>query len=59
MQYSKKQKSGQDDSSREIASGLSQTDFSDETLRRELEKRGYNITSRKEKGTTAETGKMG
>ena len=35
------------------------TDFDDETLRSELEKRGYNITSRRTDETTAEIVKIG
>lgn len=35
------------------------TDYDDETLRGELEKRGYNITRRRENETTAEIVKIG
>ena len=35
------------------------TDIDDETLRSELEKRGYNITSRRTNETTAEMVKIG
>ena len=35
------------------------TDFDDQTLKSELEKRGYNITRQRENETTAEIVKIG
>ena len=47
------------ESDRNHLSSDSLTDIDDETLRSELEKRGYNVTSRQENETTAEIVKIG
>ena len=47
------------ESDRSYVLSHSLTDFDDETLRRELEKRGYNITRRRTDETTAEIVKIG
>ena len=47
------------ESDRTTLSSRSLVDFDDETLQRELEKRGYNVTRRRENETTAEIVKIG